>query len=204
MTASSLRTLIFTVNELITRLHNTRHRACSSVVHVYQSETQCFAFSMALSHLLKSLWRSLSAIDDVNVVDGIEKVTSNFILSAEIGNISTPFAAPAINAAPKDVASVIEDRMTGSLIKLACSCSSRLLTVIPPSTNNSDIGNPVSTSTPVIILLKAVIIHIMKNEKKISLFIRQNLQYYNAYGRRFVSFSYMLTVILVKLQGLHL
>lgn len=159
---------------------------------------------MALSHLLKSLWRSLSAIDDVNVVDGIEKVTSNFILSAEIGNISTPFAAPAINAAPKDVASVIEDRMTGSLIKLACSCSSRLLTVIPPSTNNSDIGNPVSTSTPVIILLKAVIIHIMKNEKKISLFIRQNLQYYNAYGRRFVSFSYMLTVILVKLQGLHL
>lgn len=59
VTASSLLTLIFTVNEFITRsLHNKRHRACSSVVHVYQSETQCFAFSMALSHLLKSLWRS--------------------------------------------------------------------------------------------------------------------------------------------------
>lgn len=48
----------------------------------------------------------------MNVVDGIEKVTSNFILSEEIGNISAPIAAPAINAAPKDVASVIEDRTT--------------------------------------------------------------------------------------------
>lgn len=51
-------------------------------------------------------------MDDVNIVVGIEKVTSNFVLSAEIGNISTPFAAPAINAAPKEVDSVIEDRTT--------------------------------------------------------------------------------------------
>lgn len=48
----------------------------------------------------------------MKIVVGIEKVTSNFILSAEIGNISTPLAAPAINAAPKDVDSVIEDRTT--------------------------------------------------------------------------------------------
>lgn len=48
----------------------------------------------------------------MKIVVGIEKVTSNFVLSAEIGNISTPLAAPAINAAPKDVDSVIEDRTT--------------------------------------------------------------------------------------------
>lgn len=48
----------------------------------------------------------------MKIVVGIEKFTSNFILSAEIGNISTPLAAPAINAAPKDVDSVIEDRTT--------------------------------------------------------------------------------------------
>lgn len=44
---------------------------------------------------------------------------------------------------------------TGSLIKLACICNSRSLTVIPPSTYNSDIGNPVSTSTPFIILINS-------------------------------------------------
>lgn len=54
----------------------------------------------------------------------------------------------------------------GLLIKLVCSCSSRLLIVIFLFINNFDIGNLVLIFMFVIILLKVVIIYIMKNEKK--------------------------------------
>lgn len=56
--------------------------------------------------------------------------------------------------------------LMGLLIKLVCSCNSRLLIVILLFINNFDIGNLVLIFMFVIILLKVVIIYIMKNEKK--------------------------------------
>lgn len=51
----------------------------------------------------------LLVIDDVNVVDGIEKVIFNFILFVEIGNIFIFFVVLVINVVLKDVVLVIED-----------------------------------------------------------------------------------------------
>lgn len=51
----------------------------------------------------------LLVIDDVNVVDGIEKVIFNFILFEEIGNIFIFFVVLVINVVLKDVVLVIED-----------------------------------------------------------------------------------------------
>lgn len=51
----------------------------------------------------------LLVIDDVNVVDGIEKVIFNFILFVEIGNIFIFFVVFVINVVLKDVVLVIED-----------------------------------------------------------------------------------------------
>lgn len=51
----------------------------------------------------------LLVIDDVNVVDGIEKVIFIFILFEEIGNIFIFFVVLVINVVLKDVVLVIED-----------------------------------------------------------------------------------------------
>lgn len=51
----------------------------------------------------------LLVIDDVNVVEGIEKVIFNFILFEEIGNIFIFFVVLVINVVLKDVVLVIED-----------------------------------------------------------------------------------------------
>lgn len=51
----------------------------------------------------------LLVIDDVNVVDGIEKVIFNFILFEEIGNIFIFFVVFVINVVLKDVDLVIDD-----------------------------------------------------------------------------------------------
>lgn len=51
----------------------------------------------------------LLVIEDVNVVEGIEKVIFNFILFVEIGNIFIFFVVLVINVVLKDVVLVIED-----------------------------------------------------------------------------------------------